>query len=72
VVVARILQHNPREVMYAVVTSSRPEKYALCDATGFIIPLDAIQKASVLWGPSRGRSGPRKPAGSRRGPAGSS
>jgi hypothetical protein len=36
VIVARILEHGPAEVVYAVITSSRPEKYALCDATGFI------------------------------------
>jgi hypothetical protein len=65
VLVARILHRGPREVTYAVVTSSRPEKYALCDATGFIIQLDAIRKASVLRGPSQ-RAGRRR--GARRSP----
>jgi hypothetical protein len=55
VVVARILEQGPQEVVYTPVTSSRPEKYALCDATGFAVPLEAIRKAALL-GPSRGSS----------------
>ena len=48
VLVARIMDPGPAEVVYAVVTSSRPEKYAFCDATGFAVPLDAVQKASFV------------------------
>jgi hypothetical protein len=55
VVVARILEHGPHEVVYAVITSSRPEKYALCDATGFVVPLDAIRNAALLRASPRSR-----------------
>jgi hypothetical protein len=56
VAVARILEPGPREVVYAVITSSRPEKYALCDATGFVVPLDAIRSVVLLRpSPRRGR-----------------
>ena len=48
VLVAHILSHDPEGVVYRVVTSSRPEKYAVCDATGFAVPLDAIRRASLL------------------------
>jgi hypothetical protein len=61
VIVARILEHGPTEVVYAVITSSRPEKYAVCDATGFIVPLDAIRSAVLLAPSSRSRRGKAKP-----------
>ncbi|MEE8558563.1 MAG: hypothetical protein V3T14_11835 [Myxococcota bacterium] len=60
VVVARILGHDGSHVVYAVVTSSRPEKYAVCDSTGFTVRLDDIDRASVLRDPSAPTKTPRK------------
>ena len=48
VVVARILAYDENEVIYAPVTSSRPERYAVCDSTGFGIPFSAIRKTQLL------------------------
>ena len=48
VVVARILAYDENEVIYAPITSSRPERYAVCDSTGFGIPFTAIRKTQVL------------------------
>lgn len=48
VLVAHIVDPGPEEVVYRVVTSSRPEKYAFCDATGFSVPREAIDRASLL------------------------
>ena len=48
VVVARILFYDEDEVIYAPITSSRPERYAVCDATGFGIPFSAIIKTQLL------------------------
>lgn len=59
VVVARVLEAGPEELVYAVVTSSRPEKYAMCDATGFVVPLEAIGAVSIV-APSA-RSSRRRP-----------
>jgi hypothetical protein len=53
VVVARILDPGPDEVVYVPEHSSRPEKYAVCDATGFSVPSDAILEVS----PVRARKG---------------
>jgi len=48
VLVARVLNCDQDEVVYVVVTSSRPEKYAICDATGFAIPLQEVAKTRLL------------------------
>ncbi len=48
VLVAQILERDPDEIIYRVVTSSRPEKYAICDSTGFVVPLHAIHRAQLL------------------------
>jgi len=58
VVVARILEYDERRVVYAPVSSSRPERYAACDAVGFEMPLAAIVRATPLE-PGRRERGAR-------------
>ncbi len=48
VVVARVLEYDEERVVYAPVTSSRPERYAVCDSVGFEVPLAAIVRATPL------------------------
>ncbi len=48
VVVARILGQDPDQVLYVAVTSSRPEKYAVCDSTGFTVPFHEIDRVQLL------------------------
>ncbi len=50
VLVARVLQFDERELRYLVLTSSRPERYAVCDSTGFTLPMDELQKVVLLKG----------------------
>jgi hypothetical protein len=64
VLVARILDADPERIVYRVLTSSRPEKYAVCDATGFSVPLEAITRATILdAGSDRGRASRRRERG---------
>ncbi len=51
VLVARVLHCDDRELHYVVVTSSRPERYGVCDATGFSLRLDAIERVQLLREP---------------------
>lgn len=48
VLVARVLGCDADEVRFAVVTSSRPERYAVCDSTGFVRRFDELERAVVL------------------------
>jgi hypothetical protein len=48
VLVARVLNCDPEELVYIVITSSRPERYAVCDATGFSIPRHAVERTQLL------------------------
>jgi len=48
VLVARVLQLDARELVYAVVRSSRPERYAVCDSTGFRVERSQIERAVGL------------------------
>ena len=48
VVVARVLHYDDAEVVYAVIHSSRPERYGVCDSTGFTLPTEAIERAQLL------------------------
>lgn len=52
VLVARVLHYDERELHYVVVTSSRPERYGVCDATGFTLRLDAIERVQLLREPA--------------------
>ncbi len=56
VLVARILSFDETEFVYAVLTSSRPERYAVCDSTGFVLALSEIEKVRLLEEPGRSRS----------------
>jgi hypothetical protein len=48
VLVARILSYDDEEVCFAVVTSSRPERYAVCDSTGFRRAWREIERAVLV------------------------
>ena len=48
VLVARILSTDDEEICFAVVTSSRPERYAICDSTGFRRPWCEIERAVLV------------------------
>lgn len=48
VVVARILALDADEIRFAAVTSSRPERYAVCDSTGVVVRFDELERAVVL------------------------
>jgi len=48
VLVARILSYDEREICFAVVTSSRPERYAVCDSTGFRRAWIEIERAVLV------------------------
>ena len=51
VIVARVLDCDAKELVYVVITSSRPERYAVCDAVGFSIPRHAVQRTQLLRDP---------------------
>ena len=51
VLVARVLQFDERELRYLVLTSSRPERYGVCDSTGFALPMNELQKVVLLKTP---------------------
>jgi hypothetical protein len=55
VLVARILAFDELELRFAVVTSSRPERYAVCDSTGFLRRFDELERAVVLDSPDEKR-----------------
>lgn len=55
VLVARVLSYNEMELVYTVLRSSRPERYAVCDSTGFVIPISEIERARLLEEPRRSR-----------------
>ena len=48
VLVARILSYDEAEICFAVVTSSRPERYAVCDSTGFRRAWHEIERAVLV------------------------
>lgn len=48
VAVVRVLACDQEELTYHVIRSSRPERYAYCDAVAFTIPLDAIDRVHPL------------------------
>ncbi|MFQ5513550.1 MAG: hypothetical protein ACE5FG_03870 [Myxococcota bacterium] len=51
VLVARVLTYDRREVVCAVLTSSRPERYGDCDATGYAFPHEGIERVQLLREP---------------------
>jgi hypothetical protein len=52
VLVARVLRYDSEEVVCAVLTSSRPERYAVCDSTGFTISHSRIERVRLLKAPA--------------------
>jgi hypothetical protein len=50
VLVARILSYDDAEICFTVVTSSRPERYAVCDSTGFRRAWHEIARAILVSG----------------------
>lgn len=48
VLVARILSFDEEEIRFLVVSSSRPERYAVCDSTGFCRRWDEIERAVLI------------------------
>jgi hypothetical protein len=48
VLVARILSYDEAEICFSVVTSSRPERYAVCDSTGFRRAWHEIERAVLV------------------------
>jgi hypothetical protein len=48
VLVAHILSYDEAEICFSVVTSSRPERYAVCDSTGFRRAWREIERAVLV------------------------
>ena len=48
VLVARILSYDADEICFMVVSSSRPERYAVCDSTGFRRRWHEIERAVLV------------------------
>jgi len=48
VLVARILSFDEHEICFTVATSSRPERYAVCDSTGFRRAWHEIERAVLV------------------------
>ena len=48
VVVARVLQIDGERLLYAVVQSSHPERYAVCDSVGTEVSVRDVMRARLL------------------------
>ena len=48
VLVAQILSYDEREVRFAVLRSTRPERYAVCDSTGVARSWDDLERAVLV------------------------
>ena len=48
VVVARILSFDERAVRFAVLRSTQPERYAVCDSTGVQRRWDELERAVLV------------------------
>ena len=48
VIVAQVLRYETRALFYAVYTSTHPERYGVCDSTGFRLDLTEICKVEIL------------------------
>ncbi len=55
VLVARVLSYDEGELVYVVLSSSMPERYAVCDSTGFVIRFSDIERVRLLEEPRRAR-----------------
>lgn len=52
VLVARVLAWDGEQLVYAALQSSHPERYAVCDSTGFRLGEDAIRRTQLLRDPA--------------------
>jgi len=48
VLVARVLSYDADEIRFTVIHSSRPERYGVCDSTGFRRSWDELERAVLL------------------------
>ena len=48
VIVLQVLDCDERDLVYRVLTSSHPERYGVCDSTGFSLPLGEIERLQLL------------------------
>ena len=46
--VGRVLHYDEEAITYVALTSSHPERYAVCDSTGFAIRLDRVKRVVLL------------------------
>jgi hypothetical protein len=53
VLTALVLHWDDESVLYAPLQSSRPERYAVCDSTGFAVSMTDIQRAQLLRAPRK-------------------
>ncbi len=60
VLVAKVLACDGDVLRYTVVRSSQPERYAVCDSTGFRLRIEDIERATVLNSEQAERSGRRR------------
>ena len=51
VIVAQVLRYETRALFYAVYTSTHPERYGVCDSTGFRLDLAEIRTVEILERP---------------------
>jgi hypothetical protein len=48
VIVLHVLDCDEHHLVYSVLTSSHPERYGVCDSTGFSLPLGEIERLQLL------------------------
>ena len=48
VLTARVLGCQDEQIVYAPLRSSHPERYAVCDSTGFGVALRDVERAQLL------------------------
>ncbi len=48
VLVLRVLSYDDEQLLYAVFTSTHPERYAVCDSTVFSLELAEIERVTLL------------------------
>ena len=50
-ILAKVLGRDGDVLLYAVYTSTHPERYGVCDSTGFRLPLREIESAALSDAP---------------------
>jgi hypothetical protein len=51
ILVLRVISYDDEQLLYAVFTSSHPERYGVCDSTGFALDLAEIEGVTLLERP---------------------